>query len=240
MALMACVVKIERKGKIESYVVEADKFAVGRAPDCEFVIPEPQVSRQHLGVVLKGGQIFVKDLGSSNGSWMGEEKIPTDRMVPHREGQKIKLGVTEIYIHLETADRRIDEKTLANSGLDGDERSKVSQVIEQARSESKKLNEEYEKLIEHGRVQSLKESQALIEEAQFRSKEMKTQAEAQASRQISEAKAREAELISQAKMQQNTIIETAKRIANKIYRRNCFAYILGRKNFRSVAGKKFS
>ena len=46
-------------------------FRIGRAQDCELRIDDPYVSRYQAEGVLENGQWVVRDLGSSNGIFVG-------------------------------------------------------------------------------------------------------------------------------------------------------------------------
>ena len=52
-----------------------DRFVIGRGKHCDFVINSGKVSREHAVVVREGGDFFVEDLGSSNGTWFNKQRI---------------------------------------------------------------------------------------------------------------------------------------------------------------------
>lgn len=47
---------------------------IGRDPHCEIVVGGAHVSRRHAEFSVRAGQLWVKDLGSSNGSWVNGKK----------------------------------------------------------------------------------------------------------------------------------------------------------------------
>src|SRR3954453_8487907 len=53
----------------------ATRFRIGRAEDCEFRIQNDFVSRYQVEVSFDNGQWRVRDLGSSNGIFIGAERI---------------------------------------------------------------------------------------------------------------------------------------------------------------------
>jgi len=63
---------------------------IGRAPDADFRIPSPKISRHHARIVVDGGEARVEDLGSKNGTFVGG--IPVDGPAPLAHGDEIRLG----------------------------------------------------------------------------------------------------------------------------------------------------
>lgn len=65
-------------------------FRIGRAEDCGFRVQNSFVSRYQAEVVYEGGVWKVKDLGSSNGIYVGAERIPE---APILLALTIRLGI---------------------------------------------------------------------------------------------------------------------------------------------------
>src|ERR1700748_1734781 len=64
-------------------------FQVGRADDCAVKIDDAHVSRRHIEVTCSGGRWSVRDLNSSNGIYVNEQRVPTaaiDRRLQLRLG----------------------------------------------------------------------------------------------------------------------------------------------------------
>jgi adenylate cyclase len=51
---------------------------IGRSATCDLVIPSPDVSRQHAQVRVTGGKVFLKDLGSTAGTFLRGARITTE------------------------------------------------------------------------------------------------------------------------------------------------------------------
>src|SRR6266516_5513371 len=77
--------------------LKAEKTTVGRVEDNTFQIAEPSVSSHHCEVLLRGNEVIVKDLNSTNGSFINGEKITEKALKP---GQTLRLG--QIEMRLET------------------------------------------------------------------------------------------------------------------------------------------
>jgi adenylate cyclase len=54
---------------------EGTTLVVGRAPTCDVPVFDPTISRRHAEIVAEGNLLRVKDLGSSNGSFINGNKI---------------------------------------------------------------------------------------------------------------------------------------------------------------------
>jgi membrane-bound lytic murein transglycosylase D len=65
-------------------------FKIGRQDDCDISIKNEFVSRTHLNVALEQGEWWVVDVGSSNGIYVGEQRV---LRVALREGLQIRLGI---------------------------------------------------------------------------------------------------------------------------------------------------
>jgi hypothetical protein len=68
------------------------RIYVGRdAKLCALYTDDPSVSRQHAEIFMDAGNVYLTDLGSSNGTWVNS--IPVRRMpVPLSPGQQIYIG----------------------------------------------------------------------------------------------------------------------------------------------------
>ena len=64
---------------------------IGRGKDCDIVIPGTHLSRRHIEVRKDQGFLVIQDLGSSNGTYVNEERIKGQCKV--RPGDRIRLDV---------------------------------------------------------------------------------------------------------------------------------------------------
>ena len=76
-----------------SHELKADRTTIGRVEDNLFQIAEPSVSSHHCEVLLRGNDIVVKDLGSTNGTFINNLKIEESVLKP---GQTLRLGNVEL------------------------------------------------------------------------------------------------------------------------------------------------
>ncbi len=71
-----------------------DTTRIGRAPDNDLVIPQNAtiVSGHHCEIIDSGDGMYLRDLGSTNGTFVNGQKLPTGQRVKLRDGMKISLG----------------------------------------------------------------------------------------------------------------------------------------------------
>lgn len=70
-----------------------DPLTVGRLPDCEIVVSDPNVSRRHAEIRRRGNDFVVVDLDSTNGTRVNGVGVRERRL---SDGDLITLGATEI------------------------------------------------------------------------------------------------------------------------------------------------
>src|SRR5205807_6440383 len=75
-----------------TYELKVDKTTIGRFEDNAFQIAEPSVSSHHCELIQRGSDIVVKDLNSTNGTFVNGEKITEAALKP---GQILRLGQVE-------------------------------------------------------------------------------------------------------------------------------------------------
>jgi pSer/pThr/pTyr-binding forkhead associated (FHA) protein len=80
-----------------THELKADKTTIGRVEDNTFPIAEPSVSSHHCEVVLRGGEVVVRDLNSTNGTYINGERV-TESVLKTK--QILRLG--QIELRLET------------------------------------------------------------------------------------------------------------------------------------------
>jgi pSer/pThr/pTyr-binding forkhead associated (FHA) protein len=95
---------------------------VGRARACEVHLDSSRVSRRHCCLAFGNGQVLVRDLGSTNGTWINGHRIAEATLLPgdvlgiaHLRFRFIFLGRIEDQVSIETLrgdDGRRDEACL--------------------------------------------------------------------------------------------------------------------------------
>lgn len=76
----------------EEYTVGTQGFKIGRLSDNDLTLNHREISRQHIRIIWREDKYFVEDLGSSNGSFLGDERLKPREPVELREGDTIRFG----------------------------------------------------------------------------------------------------------------------------------------------------
>lgn len=83
---------------IRSLSLEGDRVMMGRAPSNDLIFSDSRISWHHALLWTEGGTIWVRDLGSTNGTFLDNEALKNPIMVP--DGGHISLGkAADIFVH---------------------------------------------------------------------------------------------------------------------------------------------
>jgi pSer/pThr/pTyr-binding forkhead associated (FHA) protein len=101
-----------------SHELKVDKTTIGRVEDNTFQIAEPSVSSHHCEVLLRGSDIVVRDLNSTNGTFINGEKITESVLKP---GQILRLGQIEMRLETEATtpapSKKVDQTMVMQRGV---------------------------------------------------------------------------------------------------------------------------
>lgn len=72
--------------------VGTEPLIIGRSPQCEIQIDQESVSRNHCRVRFDGSEFLVRDLGSTNGTYVNDNLVDEEGRLRH--GDQLKVGRT--------------------------------------------------------------------------------------------------------------------------------------------------
>jgi len=90
---MAKLVVLSEGLKGTSHDLKVDRTTIGRVEDNTFQVPDASISSHHCEILLKGADVVVKDLDSTNGTFINGEKVTEAALKP---GQTLRLGQVEL------------------------------------------------------------------------------------------------------------------------------------------------
>ena len=73
-------------------IVNDKPIIVGRSSDLDMVLVEDMVSRKHARITMQQEQIWIEDLGSTNGTFVNGDKLTQAMML--KKGDRVKIGET--------------------------------------------------------------------------------------------------------------------------------------------------
>jgi len=89
---------IDRKQPSRRYDVDKVNNTIGRSPSNTIVLDDPTVSRQHATIKIEGNEFVLADLGSSNGTFIGDERL--SQPTPLKDGTLVRFGDVELTFKL--------------------------------------------------------------------------------------------------------------------------------------------
>jgi len=84
-------------------VLRQGENLIGRAPEAHIRIESPKVSRHHARIIVDGDSAMVEDLGSKNGTFVGDVRV--DGPIPLAHGDQLRLGQLAALLSVAVADR---------------------------------------------------------------------------------------------------------------------------------------
>lgn len=70
--------------------VKLSQFLVGRDPQCHLRPSSPLISKRHCAVIQREGKVFIRDFGSTNGTFVNDEPVKGE--VELHNDDKLKIG----------------------------------------------------------------------------------------------------------------------------------------------------
>jgi pSer/pThr/pTyr-binding forkhead associated (FHA) protein len=96
MKLSLVVVGGVHEGK--AIPITVPQFAIGRDPQCQLRPASPSISKRHCAIFTRGKQVFIRDFGSTNGTFVNGQLVEGE--VPLQDGDTIKAGPLDFKVSL--------------------------------------------------------------------------------------------------------------------------------------------
>jgi hypothetical protein len=80
----------------KNFLLDKPTQIIGRAPECDIVLEDREVSRQHSRFFWRNDQLFVEDLGSANGTLINGVPIATPQLLYATD--KIEIGASTLAV----------------------------------------------------------------------------------------------------------------------------------------------
>lgn len=84
---------VHMPGKTWEVPLTQDALIIGRHAKGDIVLDDSRVSRHHARVERRGEAFVIRDLGSTNGSWLGKQRIEAHTL---QDGDTIRIGSAQL------------------------------------------------------------------------------------------------------------------------------------------------
>jgi pSer/pThr/pTyr-binding forkhead associated (FHA) protein len=118
---------------------QGQPLVVGRAPGSGLVLTDADASRRHCEIYRRGTSLWVRDLGSKNGTRIGDELIPPQRETAWRLGSLIGIGRDRIGYHDAVAEALAELERAADERMSAEESVRPPVAIESAATDASRL-----------------------------------------------------------------------------------------------------
>ncbi len=79
-------------GKQQAISLRAEHTTIGRAAECDFVLDDPRISRQHATITRDGRHHHVRDAGSLNGTFVNGRRVLADTATRLHPGDELRFA----------------------------------------------------------------------------------------------------------------------------------------------------
>lgn len=96
--------RIGRKGEsAEEFVLDDSPLSIGSGAQADILIKDKGISRFHARISREGEMIFIKDMNSTNGTWVNDRRLTVYELCPVRNGDVIRLAESRFEL-IDTSD----------------------------------------------------------------------------------------------------------------------------------------
>ena len=100
-------------------LVEGESLTGGRSEDSELVISHETLSRRHMVLMQRDGEIYVEDLGSSNGTFLNGERLLKRTPIPLGPTDVVSMGEADVKLSVALAATREADAPVVARALRG-------------------------------------------------------------------------------------------------------------------------
>ena len=197
-------------------VVDGSSFSIGRAPDCVLSVPHAGISRLHILVTIKRGEVYIMDQESSNGTFLNGNKIEPKRLTHVKPTDEIKLGLSDVVMQFVVLEKHFKTDYIAESLLPSHEKDNLMALIKASNHKAQEIVASAQAQADHITLVATEKSRNLENQTLLKQEEIITAAQVEAQHFVAEAKRKAAQVLleneEKAKASVQNIHEQAERI----------------------------
>lgn len=84
--------RIVKDGPRDEYMLTQGNVSIGSGASADILIKDSGISRLHARLTKEGEMYFIKDMNSTNGTWVNEHRLSVYEMCPVKNGDIIRLA----------------------------------------------------------------------------------------------------------------------------------------------------
>lgn len=107
------LVLVKEDGSAQELPMKRERLVIGRQKGVDLRIPVPEVSREHCEVRLDNGSISVRDLGSSNGTFVNRSRVQDGTL---KAGDLLAVGPAVFVVRIDGEPADIDAEEAWDEG----------------------------------------------------------------------------------------------------------------------------
>jgi hypothetical protein len=73
----------------ETFALTGDRLGIGRRPESDIFLDDVTVSRDHALLVRRGGDYYLDDCGSLNGTYVNRQRVDSHKLA---DGDELQIG----------------------------------------------------------------------------------------------------------------------------------------------------
>src|SRR5262249_56781287 len=86
---MATLITLQGPNPGRPFALASDRSLIGRRPDSTVFLESLAVSREHAQILREGGDYFIEDLGSSNGTFLNGRRVSARELLTEQDTLQI-------------------------------------------------------------------------------------------------------------------------------------------------------
>lgn len=118
--------------KVKTFPVRLP-IVVGRSEEAKFRIQQDRVSRKHCEFFEQDGRVYLRDLGSTNGTLLDGELIETSAKIPLESGGVVRVGSLEFRVEFDTSTASAPNRPAAEIDVASDVTVGIAQAADSER-----------------------------------------------------------------------------------------------------------
>jgi pSer/pThr/pTyr-binding forkhead associated (FHA) protein len=111
--VQAFLVRVTADGKAQPVPINNERTLIGRLDDCQIRVRSGKISRHHCEILYDGSSLQLKDLGSSNGTFVNKERIDELEL---KAGDLISIGSMVFLVQIDGVPEEFEPGLLFEDG----------------------------------------------------------------------------------------------------------------------------